>query len=69
MSLRRFLHESIDDILAEWEKESGLPAAGLTARRLHFGQVLRAVADEMNRVSTNAATAAAAAAVAEEAAT
>jgi len=62
MSLRRFLHESIDDILAEWEKESGLPAAGLTARRLHFGQVLRAVADEMNRMSASAATASAAAA-------
>ena len=69
MSLRRFLHESLEDILAEWEKEGGLPPTGQTARRLHFEQVLRAVADEMNRVSTNAATAAAAAAaaVAEEA--
>ena len=62
MSLRRFLHESLDDILAEWEKEGGLPATGLTARRLHFGQVLRAVADEMNRMSASAATASAAAA-------
>ena len=64
MSLRRFLHESLDDILSEWEKEGGLPAAGQTARRLHFGQVLRAVADEMNRMSASAATAAAAAAAA-----
>jgi hypothetical protein len=62
MSLRLFLHESLDDILSEWEKEGGLPATGLTARRLHFGQVLRAVADEMNRISANAATAVAAAA-------
>jgi signal transduction histidine kinase len=70
MSLRRFLHEGVDDILAEWEKEGGLPASGQTARRLHFGQVLRAVADEMNRMSASAATAvaAAAAAVAEDAA-
>jgi len=64
MSLRLFLHEGIDDILSEWEKEGGLPAAGLTARRLHFSQVLRAVADEMNRISANAATDAAAAAAA-----
>ena len=64
MSLRRFLHESLDDILSEWEKEGGLPAAGQIGRRLHFGQVLRAVADEMNRMSASAATAAAAAAAA-----
>ncbi|MBV9890113.1 MAG: HAMP domain-containing histidine kinase [Rhizobacter sp.] len=64
MSLRRFLHESLDDILAEWEKEGGLPSTGQTARRLHFGKVLRAVADEMNRMSASAATAAAAAAAA-----
>ena len=62
MSLRRFLHESLDDILAEWEKESGLPPAGQTARRLHFGKVLRAVTEEMNRISASAATAASSAA-------
>ena len=62
MSLRRFLHESLEDILAEWEKEGGLPPTGQTARRLHFEQVLRAVADEMNRMSASAATASAAAA-------
>lgn len=64
MSLRRFLHESLDDILTEWEKESGLPAAGQTARRLHFDKVLRAVTEEMSRMSASAATAAATAAAA-----
>src|SRR5690242_1291302 len=64
MSLRRFLHESLEDILAEWEKEGGLTPTGQTARRLHIEHVLRAVADEMIRMSASAATAAAASAAA-----
>jgi signal transduction histidine kinase len=50
MSLPNFLHESLDDILSEWERESGVSAAEQTARRLHFGKVLRAVAEEMKRI-------------------
>jgi signal transduction histidine kinase len=50
MSLPTFLHESLDDILSEWERESGASAAEQTARRLHFGKVLRAVAEEMKRI-------------------
>ena len=46
---------------SEWEKDSGLPAGEQTARRLHFGKVLRAVAEEMNRMSASQATAVAAA--------
>jgi signal transduction histidine kinase len=64
MSLRLFLNDSLDDILSEWEKDSGLPAGEQTARRLHFGKVLRAVAEEMNRMSASQATAVAAAAAA-----
>ena len=50
MSLQHFLHESLDDILSEWQRESGVSAAEQTARRLHFGKVLRAVAEEMKRI-------------------
>ena len=50
MSLPDFLHESLDDILAEWERECGPAAAEQAARRLHFGKVLRAVAEEMKRI-------------------
>jgi signal transduction histidine kinase len=50
MSLRRFLHESLDDILSEWERECGSCRPEPTARRLHFGKVLRAVAEEMSRM-------------------
>jgi len=49
MSLPHFIHESLDEILSEWERECGASAAELTARRLHFGKVLRAVAEEMKR--------------------
>ena len=49
MSLREFIRESLDDILGEWERESGSASAEQAARRLHFGQVLRAVAEEMSR--------------------
>jgi signal transduction histidine kinase len=52
MSLPHFIHESLDDILAEWERDCGVSASGAepAARRLHFGKVLHAVADEMKRV-------------------
>jgi signal transduction histidine kinase len=50
MSLPHFIHESLDDILGEWQRECGISATEQTARRLHFGKVLRAVADEMKRV-------------------
>src|SRR5690348_14325070 len=66
MSLRRFLHESLDDILAEWQKDTGLSAAEQTARRLHFSKVLRAIAEEMGRIPVTAGAAAAVAAAAEE---
>jgi signal transduction histidine kinase len=65
MSLRRFLHESLDDILSEWEKDSGAPGAERVARRLHFGKVLRAVAEEMNRMTATSAAVAAIAAATE----
>jgi len=63
MSLPHFIHESLDDILAEWERDCGEspPHAEPAARRQHFGKVLRAVADEMKRLPANAAAAAAAA--------
>src|SRR4051794_15951572 len=50
MSLPHFIHDSLDDILSEWERDCGVSAAEQTARRLHFGKVLRAVADEMKRI-------------------
>jgi len=50
MSLPNFLHESLDDILSEWERECGAAVAEQTARRLHFGRVLRAVGEEMKRI-------------------
>lgn len=57
MTLPHFLQESIEDILAEWERECGAsaPGAGPAARRQHFGKVLRAVADEMKRLPAGAA--------------
>lgn len=55
MSLPHFIHESIEDILAEWERECGASSgAEPPARRQHFGKVLRAVADEMKRVPASA---------------
>ena len=51
MSLPHFIHESLDDILAEWERDCGDSPRGAepAVRRLHFGKVLRAVAEEMKR--------------------
>ena len=50
MSLPHFIHESLDEILAEWERDhAGGGAAEPAARREHFAKVLRAVADEMKR--------------------
>lgn len=62
MSLPHFIHESIEDILAEWERECGESSSGAepAARRQHFGKVLRAVADEMKRLPAGAAAAGAA---------
>jgi signal transduction histidine kinase len=50
MSLPHFIHDRLDDILAEWERESGTSASEQKARRLHFGKVLSAVAEEMKRI-------------------
>jgi len=52
MSLPHFIHESLDDILSEWERECAAAAAGPEprARRVHFGKVLHAVAEEMKRI-------------------
>jgi hypothetical protein len=55
MSLPHFIDESLDDILAEWERDSGTSAAEQAARRLHYSRVLRAVAEEMKRVRAAAA--------------
>ena len=51
MSLPHFIHESLDDILSEWERECGSvpPGAQPALRRVHFGKVLEAVASEMKR--------------------
>jgi len=56
MSLPHFIHESLDDILAEWEREcdAAPSSAEPAARRQHFGRVLRAVADEMKRLPARA---------------
>jgi len=56
MSLPHFIHESLDDILAEWERDCGATPARVepAARRQHFGKVLRAVADEMKRLPPSA---------------
>jgi hypothetical protein len=56
MSLPHFIHESLDDILAEWERECSAAPSGAepAARRQHFGRVLRAVADEMKRLPARA---------------
>jgi signal transduction histidine kinase len=58
MSLPHFIHESLDDILSEWERDCGdapRPEPPV-ARRQHFGKVLRAVADEMKRLPPSAST-------------
>ena len=58
MSLPHFIHESLDDILSEWERDCGdapRPERPV-ARRQHFGKVLRAVADEMKRLPPSAST-------------
>ena len=60
MSLPNFIHESLDDILAEWERECGDTPRGAepAVRKLHFGKVLKAVAEEMRRIrATEPATA------------
>ena len=51
MSLPHFIHESLDDILSEWERECGSAPRGAepAVRRAHFGKVLHAVAEEMKR--------------------
>ena len=66
MSLPHFIHESLDDILSEWERDCGdapRPEPPV-ARRQHFGKVLRAVADEMKRLPPSASTSTPAGAVA-----
>lgn len=51
MSLPHFIHESIDDILSEWERDcDALARSPEPVRRLHFGKVLQAVAEEMKRI-------------------
>jgi signal transduction histidine kinase len=54
MSLHAFIHERLDAILDEWQRDavgSGSPPMTVPAgRRQHFGKVLQAVADEMKRV-------------------
>ena len=62
MSLPKFIHESLDDILTEWERECGDTPSGAepAVRKLHFGKVLKAVAEEMRRIrATDPATPAA----------
>ena len=62
MSLPHFIHESLDDILCEWERECGTAPRGAAepaVRRVHFGKVLQAVADEMKRIKAAADPAAA----------
>lgn len=52
MGLSDFIHESVDEILAEWERDRDPPleaGPGTDARRRHLGRVLRAVADETRR--------------------
>jgi len=58
MSLPHFIHESLDDILSEWERDAGAASSHVepAARRQHFGKVLRAVADEMKRLPVTAST-------------
>ncbi len=60
MSLPRFIHESLDDILSEWERDCASESSRGEPgdRRQHFGRVLRAVADEMQRLPPSAAAAA-----------
>ena len=62
MSLPHFIHESLDDILSEWERECGESPRGAkpVVRRVHFGKVLQAVAEEMKRSKASDAAAAAA---------
>jgi len=62
MSLPHFIHESLDDILCEWENECTRTPRGTAApavRRVHFGKVLQAVADDMKRIRAAADPAAA----------
>ena len=62
MSLPHFIHESLDDILCEWENEcvrTPRGAAEPAVRRVHFGKVLQAVAEEMKRIKAAADPAAA----------
>jgi signal transduction histidine kinase len=55
MSLPHFIHESLEDILSEWERDCGAATRPEpVARRQHFGKVLRAVADEMKRLPASA---------------
>jgi len=61
MSLPHFIHESLEDILSEWERDCGAATRPEpVARRQHFGKVLRAVADEMKRLPASASSPAAA---------
>ena len=67
MSLPHFIHESLDDILCEWENECTRTPRGTAApavRRVHFGKVLQAVADDMKRIKAAAEPAAAIASLA-----
>lgn len=58
MSLPDFIHDSLDEILAAWERagapEEATAGASGAARREHFGRLLRAVADETRRVRATA---------------
>ncbi len=51
MSLPHFIHDKLDEILSEWEVDCGATSAPEpAARRVHFGKVLHAVAEEMKRM-------------------
>jgi len=57
MSLPHFIHESLEDILCEWESGCGSTPRGAAepaVRRAPFGKVLQAVAEEMKRVKAAA---------------
>ena len=57
MSLPHFIHESLEDILCEWESGCGSTPRGAAepaVRRAHFGKVLQAVAEEMKRIKAAA---------------
>jgi len=62
MSLPHFIHESLEDILSEWDRESARAprsAPEPAVRRVHFGKVLHAVAADMKRIKAAAHPAAA----------